>query len=55
MLIGSKQMINSISNLQLNVEIENKLVKQVYECKTLGVTVDQHYLGRVILKIFAKK
>ena len=34
-------MIKSISNLQLNVKIENKPVKQVCECKTLGVTVDQ--------------
>ena len=42
MLIGSKQMINSISDLQLNVIIENKPVKRVIECKTLGVTLDQH-------------
>ena len=42
MLIGSKQMIKSVSNLQPNVVIENKQIKQVHECKTLGVTVDQH-------------
>ena len=42
MLIGSKQLIKSISNLQLNVKIENETVKQVYESKTLGVTIDQH-------------
>ena len=42
MIIGTKQMIKSISNLQLNVVIENNPVKQVIECKTLGVTVDQH-------------
>ena len=42
MLIGSKQMIKSISDLQLNVIIENKPVKRVIECKTLGVTLDQH-------------
>ena len=35
-------MIKSISNLQLNVVIENNPVKQVIEYKTLGVTVDQH-------------
>ena len=40
MLIGSKQLIKSISNLQLNVKIENETVKQVYESKTLGVTID---------------
>ena len=41
MLIGSKQMIK-ISDLQLNVIIENKPVKHVIECKTLGVTLDQY-------------
>ena len=41
-LIGSKPMIKSISNKQPNVIIENKPIKQVYDCKTLGVTVDQH-------------
>ena len=42
MLIGSKQMVKNISNFQPNVVIENKRIKQVHECKTLGVTVDQH-------------
>ena len=42
MLIGSKRMIKSVSNLQPNVVIENKQIKQVHECKTLGVTVDQN-------------
>ena len=42
MLIGSKQMIKSISDLQLSVVIENKPVQHVIECKTLGVTLDQH-------------
>ena len=42
MLIGTKQIIKSISNLQLNVVIESNPVEQVIECKTLRVTVDQH-------------
>ena len=42
MLISSKQILKSISNLQPNVVIENKQIKQVHECKTLGMTVDQH-------------
>ena len=42
MLIGSKQMIKSISDLQLNVVNENKPVMRIIECKTLGVTLDQH-------------
>ncbi|CAB4043209.1 RNA-directed DNA polymerase from mobile element jockey-like, partial [Paramuricea clavata] len=41
-LIGSKPMIKSISNKQPKIIIENKPIKQVYDCKTLGVTVDQH-------------
>ena len=42
MLIGSKQMIQSISNQQLKIMIEDKEIKQVYESKSLGVTIDQH-------------
>ena len=42
MLIGSKSMIKRISDPQPNILIDNKQIKQVYECKTLGVTVDQH-------------
>ena len=38
MLIGSKQMIKNISNLQLNVKIENESIKQVHESKSLAVT-----------------
>ena len=37
-LIGSKQMIK---NFHPNIIIENKQIKQVYECKTLGIIVDQ--------------
>jgi hypothetical protein len=40
MLIASSQVIKSISNLQPNMVIENKQIKQVHECKTVGVTVD---------------
>ena len=41
-LIGSKSMVKNISNSHPNVFIENKQIKQVYECKTLGVKTDQH-------------
>jgi hypothetical protein len=56
-LIGSKPMIKSISNRQPNIIIENKPIKQVYDCKTLGVTVEltSICLGRIILKPFARK
>ena len=55
MLIGSKQMIKSISNLQLNVKIKNKSIKQVYETKTLGVTIDQHLSWRTNTENICKK
>ncbi|CAB4017371.1 Hypothetical predicted protein [Paramuricea clavata] len=42
MLIGSKAMIKNNSDSRLNVFIENKQIKQVSECNTLGVIVDQH-------------
>ena len=35
-------MIKKNSDSRLNVFIENKQIKQVSECKTLGVIVDQH-------------
>ena len=41
-LIGSKPMIKKISDSYPNIFIENEKIKQVYECKTLGVKVDQH-------------
>ena len=42
MLIGSKPMIKNTSVSHPNVLIENKQIKQVNECKTLGVTIDKH-------------
>ena len=42
MLIGSNPMIKNISVSHPNVFIENKQIKQVNECKTLGVTIDEH-------------
>ena len=42
MLIGSKPMIKNISTSHPNVFIENQQIKKVNECKTLGVTIDQH-------------
>ena len=42
LLIGSKTMIKKNSDSRLNVFIENKQIKQVSECKTLGVIVDRH-------------
>ena len=55
MLIGLKQIIKSISNLQLNVKIENKSIKQVYESKTVGVTIDQYLSWRTNTENICKK
>ena len=35
-------MIKNIYDFHPNVLIEDKQIKQVYECKTLGETIDQH-------------
>ena len=40
--IGSQQMLQWISDYQLNISIEGKQIQQVTESKTVGVTVDQH-------------
>ena len=39
-------MIKNISNSHPNVFIENKQIKQVYECKTPGVKIDQHFTSK---------
>ena len=39
-------MIKNISNSHPNVFIENKQIKQVYECKTYGVKIDQHFTSK---------
>ena len=38
-----------------NVHIENKKIKQVYQCKTLGVTIDQHLPWKSNTKNICKK
>ena len=55
MLIGSQRMVKNISNLQPNVVSENKRIKQVQECKTLGVTVDQHLSWKSNTDIICRK
>ena len=53
MLIGSKQMISNVS--QPNVSIENNSIKQVFESKALGVTVDQHLSWKSNTRRICKK
>ena len=52
MLIGSKQMIK---DAHPNILIENKQIKQVYECKTLGIIVDQNLSWKNNTKNICKK
>ncbi|CAB4029995.1 Hypothetical predicted protein, partial [Paramuricea clavata] len=52
MLIGSKRMIK---DSHPNIFIENKQIKQVYECKTLGIIVDQHLSWKSNTKNICKK
>ena len=56
MLIGSKSMIKNISDPQPNVFINNiKQIKRVYECKTLGLTIDQYLSWKSNAEIICKK
>ena len=38
-IIGTKQMLKKASVQQLKIHIQNIPIKQVFQCKTLGVTV----------------
>ena len=55
MLIGSKSMIKKISDPQPNVFINNKQIKRVYKCKTLGLTIDQYLSWKSNTEIICKK
>ena len=41
-IIGTKQMLKKASVQQLKIHIQNIPIKQVFQCKTLGVTVDEN-------------
>ena len=41
-LIGSKPMIKGTADFHLNIKIDNKPIKQIQECKSLGVIIDQY-------------
>ena len=55
LLIGSKPISNFISNAHPNVIIESEPINQVYECRTLGVTVDQHLSWKSNIENICKK
>ena len=54
-LIGSKPMLEKTFYSHPNVHIQNKQIKQVYECKTLGVTIDQHLSRKSNTENISKK
>ena len=41
LLIGSNQMLKSVSNHQTNISIAENQIKQVSDSKTLGIIVDE--------------
>lgn len=43
LLIGSKPVMKSISDSELNIKIYHTPIKKIEECKSLGVTIDQHW------------
>ena len=48
-------MIKKISDPQPNVFINNKQIKRVYECKTLGLKIDQYLSWKSNTEIICKK
>jgi hypothetical protein len=55
MLIGSRSLVHTVSDSHLNIMIENRPIKQVQECKTLGVIVDQHLSWKSNTESICKK
>ena len=41
-ILGTKRMLKKASAQQLKIHIQNIPIKQVFQCKTLGVTVDEN-------------
>ena len=42
MIIGSNQRIHTLSNNQIDIEIDGKSIKKVKEAKSLGLVIDEH-------------
>ena len=53
-IIGTKPMLKKASTKQLNIHIQNKPTKRVFQCKTLGVTLDEN-LSKISSGIYALK
>ena len=58
MVIGSNQRIHTLSNNQIDIEIDGKSIKKVKEVKSLGLLIDEHlswakHIEEISKKIFS--
>ena len=54
MVIGSNQRIHSLSNNQIDIEIDGKSIKRVKEAKSLGLFIDEHLSWNMLEEISKK-
>ena len=55
MVIGSNQRIHTLSNNQIDIEIDGKSVKKVTEAKSLGLFIDEHLSWAKHIEEISKK
>ena len=58
MVIGSNQRLHSFYDVQINTEIDSKLINKVKEAKSLGVIIDGHlsrsnHIVKLSMKMFS--
>ena len=54
-IIGTKPMLKKASAKQLNINIQNNPIKRVFQCKTLGVTLDKNLCWKSYTDTLCKK
>ena len=54
-IIGTKTMLKKASAKQLNIHIQNNPIKRVFQCKTLGVTLDENLCWKSNTDTLCKK
>ena len=55
MVIGSNQRIHTLSNNQIDIEIDGKSIKKVKEAKSLGLFIDEHLSWAKHIEEISKK
>ena len=55
MVIGSNQKIHTLSNNQIDIEIDGKSIKKVKEAKSLGLFIDEHLSWAKHIEEISKK